>query len=73
MEKSWVSVKLSEASVGVDSSDVTVTFRLSLCQRQQGHRDMTEYIYISETLMHFIQNFQATSSSKTTVDQNINS
>lgn len=30
MEKSRVPVKLCEASVGVDCSDVTVTFRLTL-------------------------------------------
>lgn len=41
MEKSWVSVKLCEASVRVDSSDMTLAFRLSLCAEQQGHRDVT--------------------------------
>lgn len=30
MEKSWFSVKLCKTSIGVDCSDVTVTFSLSL-------------------------------------------
>lgn len=39
MQKSRISVKLSEASVGVDCSDVTVTFKLSLRPHKQTEGD----------------------------------
>lgn len=35
MKKGWVSVKLSEASIRVDCSDVSVTFGLSLGTTQK--------------------------------------
>lgn len=35
MEKNRVSVKLCESSVGVNCSDVTVTFRLNLWQQEK--------------------------------------
>lgn len=38
MEKRRASVKLREAGVGVDRSDVTVTFRLNLWTRQETDR-----------------------------------
>lgn len=45
MEKSRASVKLCEASVGVDRSDVTVTFRLNLWPQEQteAKRDTTRW------------------------------
>lgn len=54
MEKSRASVKLCEASVGVDCSDVTVTFRLNLWPQEQMEvkRDTTRWEKAINNLKH---------------------
>lgn len=50
MEKSWISVKLCEASIGIDCSDKTMTFRLSL-QSQNKPRDKFSIIFKCDQLL----------------------
>lgn len=43
MEKDWISVELCEVSVGIDCSDKTVTFRLSLQSQNNTERQVLHH------------------------------